>query len=222
MSPNNTSHRTQMDGLRRMPPAPTGHSYMQYTSVKMFLLLMQSIGMVAAYLLGIFYNYELLAITGCPVSVKLCAACITLGACVRGKVVLCVYLFIASCYIPRLYVKNAVSWGKCFVQKFWRHFTDHRCLPRSLIWHKWYNWGEPERAPHRRDIHARIVYIYIYVWYDRHPRRRSYTIHCAHSKIFRAIQTACYNVCVLHCAHAQACNIHCHVFKHRSSYVCAS
>ena len=22
-------------------------------------------------------------------------------------------------------------------------------------------------------------------------------------------------------AHAQACNIHCHVFKHRSSYVCA-
>ena len=43
----------------------------------------------------------------------------------------------------------------------------------------------------------------MYVWYDRHPRRRSYTIHCAHSKIFRAIQTACCNVCVLHCASVQ-------------------
>ena len=26
------------------------------------------------------------------------------------------------------------------------------------------DWGEPERAPHRRDIHARIVYIYIYIY----------------------------------------------------------
>ena len=65
-------------------------------------------------------------------------------------------------------------------------------------------------------------HIYIYVWYDRHPRRRSYTIHCAHSKIFRAIQTACCNVCVLHCASVQHPLPRVQAsFKHRSSYVCA-
>ena len=26
------------------------------------------------------------------------------------------------------------------------------------------NWGEPERAPHRRETHVRIVYIYIYIY----------------------------------------------------------
>ena len=26
-----------------------------------------------------------------------------------------------------------------------------------------YNWGEPERAPHRRVVHARIVFICMYV-----------------------------------------------------------
>ena len=31
------------------------------------------------------------------------------------------------------------------------------------------NWGEPERAPHRRYICARF-YIYYILWYDRHPR----------------------------------------------------
>ena len=33
--------------------------------------------------------------------------------------------------------------------------------------------------------------------------RRSYTIHCERSKIFRAIETACCNVCMLHCASVQ-------------------
>ena len=84
--------------------------------------------------------------------------------------------------------------------------------------------GASLSEPHIDGTFMRELFIYIimYVWYDRHPRRRSYTIHCAHSKIFRAIQTACCNVCVLHCAYRmQACNIHCHVFEHRSSYVCA-
>ena len=50
-----------------------------------------------------------------------------------------------------------------------RKVTPRRCSAESAkIMHYmyiWYvvrdNWGEPERAPHRRDIHARIVYIYI-------------------------------------------------------------
>ena len=65
--------------------------------------------------------------------------------------------------------------------------------------------GASLSEPHIDETFMRelFIYIYIYVWYDRHPRRRSYTIHCAHSKIFRAIQTACYNVCVLHCASVQ-------------------
>ena len=44
----------------------------------------------------------------------------------------------------------------------------------------------------------------MYVWYDRHPRRRSYTIHCAQSKIFCAIQIAWHNVSELHSASAHA------------------
>ena len=38
----------------------------------------------------------------------------------------------------------------------------------------------------------------MFVWYNRHPQRRSYTIRCAHSKIFHAIQATCCNVCVLY------------------------
>ncbi len=53
------------------------------------------------------------------------------------------------------------------------------------------------------ELFINYIYIYMYVWYDRHPRHRSYTIHCAHSIVFRAIQTACCNVCVLHCASVQ-------------------
>ena len=33
--------------------------------------LVQTVGLVAAYLLGVFYNYERLAITVCPVSCML-------------------------------------------------------------------------------------------------------------------------------------------------------
>ena len=32
------------------------------------------------------------------------------------------------------------------------------------------NWGEPERAPHKRYSCARIVYIYILSWYIRHAK----------------------------------------------------
>ena len=39
-----------------------------YTSLKILTLLVQTVGLILAYLLGIFYNYQRLAITGCPVS----------------------------------------------------------------------------------------------------------------------------------------------------------
>ena len=39
-----------------------------YYSLKILAPLVQTVGLIAAYLLGIFYNYERLAITGCPVS----------------------------------------------------------------------------------------------------------------------------------------------------------
>ena len=48
--------------------------------------------------------------------------------------------------------------------------------------------------------------ICLYVWYVVWPSPalcRSYTIHCAWYKIFHAIQAACCNVCVLHCASVQ-------------------
>ena len=68
--------------------------------------------------------------------------------------------------------------------------------------------GASLSEPHIDEKHMRelfiYIYIYMYVWYDRHPRRRSYTIHGVHSKIFRAIRTACCNVCVLHCARKRA------------------
>ena len=44
-------------------------------------------------------------------------------------------------------------------------------------------------------------------------RPSPYTIHCAHSKIFRAIQTARCNVRVLHCAGAAYIAMSCHVLK---------
>ena len=62
------SYRTQMNGLHTIPPAAAGRSYSQYTSVKVFTLLVQTVGLIAAYLLGILFNYERLAITECPVS----------------------------------------------------------------------------------------------------------------------------------------------------------
>ena len=34
-------------------------------------------------------------------------------------------------------------------------------LPVERVWHP-DDWGEPERAPHRREVHARFLYIYIY------------------------------------------------------------
>ena len=27
-----------------------------------------------------------------------------------------------------------------------------------------HNWGEPERAPHRRDERSQSIYVYIYYW----------------------------------------------------------
>jgi len=44
----------------------------------------------------------------------------------------------------------------------------------------------------------------IMIWYDRHPRHCSYAIHCMHSRIFCAIQTAWDKVCVLHSASTHA------------------
>ena len=40
-------------------------------------------------------------------------------------------------------------------------------------WQTYHNWGEPERAPHRRECRARSVCMY--VWYDRHPRAPFHT-----------------------------------------------
>ena len=74
---------------------------------------------------------------------------------------------------------------------------------RILIWRLAGRSAKPPNLIPRQIFRLYGIYIYMYVWYDRHPRRRSYTIHCAHSKIFRAIQTACCNVCVLHCASVQ-------------------
>ena len=62
------------------------------------------------------------------------------------------------------------------------------------------NWGKPERAPHRLYMCAQSVYIYVYLWYDRHPWRHSYTINCVCIPTFA-------------CSTAQACSINCHLFK---------
>ena len=85
------------------------------------------------------------------------------------------------------------------------------------------NWGEPERAPHRRDIHARIVYIYVCMYVcmygttvTRGAAHTQYTVRIPkYSAQYRP------HVVMFASSTAQACNIHCHVFKHRSSYVCA-
>ena len=36
-------------------------------------------------------------------------------------------------------------------------------------------WGEPERAPHRREVHARFLYIYIYIYGTSVTRAPPYT-----------------------------------------------
>ena len=48
----------------------------------------------------------------------------------------------------------------------WRQDRRERLLPQvSLleVCHAPASWGEPERAPHRREVHARFLYIYIYI-----------------------------------------------------------
>ena len=46
-----------------------------------------------------------------------------------------------------------------------------------------YNWSEPERAPHKRYMCARSVYIYL--WYNRHPQYRSiYIVQGPHAKFY--------------------------------------
>ena len=60
------SYSTQMNGLTPHA-AVAGHCPYKYANVKRFLLAVQSVGVIAAYLLGFIYNYEQLAITGCPV-----------------------------------------------------------------------------------------------------------------------------------------------------------
>ena len=78
-----------------------------------------------------------------------------------------------------------------------------------------FNWGEPERAPHRRETHARIVYIYG-TTVTRGAARTQYTVRIPkYSVQYRP------HVVMFASSTAQACNIHCHVFKHRSSYACA-
>ena len=41
-----------------------------------------------------------------------------------------------------------------------------------------HNWGEPERAPHRRVERSQSIYVYImyYIWYVRHPRAAIYNV----------------------------------------------
>ena len=74
-----------------------------------------------------------------------------------------------------------------------------------------HNWGEPERAPHRRKV-MRELYICMYVCMyvcmygttvTRGAAHTQYTVRFPKYSIFRAIQTACCNVCVLHCASVQ-------------------
>ena len=51
------------------------------------------------------------------------------------------------------------------------------------------------------------------IMFVRTPHHRSYTIHCVHAKIFRAILATCWNVCNIqwHCARLLVCSIHSHV-----------
>ena len=66
--------------------------------------------------------------------------------------------------------------------------------------------GASLSEPHIDGNHMRDLFI----WYDRHPRCAAH-IQCTVriQNIFRAMRTACCNVCVLHCASVQ----HCHVFR---------
>ena len=81
------------------------------------------------------------------------------------------------------------------------------------------NWGEPERAPHRRETHARIVYIYICMYGTTVTRGAAHTQYTVRIPKYSAQYRP--HVVMFASSTAQACNIHCHVFKHRSSYVCA-
>ena len=77
--------------------------------------------------------------------------------------------------------------------------AEHRAVSCLYVLYFWpgHYWAEPEQAPHRRVTACAKC---LYVWYDRHPLRRSYDCTGACSKIFRAIETASSNVCILHCA----------------------
>ena len=66
------------------------------------------------------------------------------------------------------------------------------------------------RAPHRRESHARIVYIYMYVWYGttvtRGAARTQYTVRIPkYSAQYRP------HVVMFASSTAQAYNLHCHV-----------
>ena len=104
-----------------------------------------------------------------------------------------------------------------------RHVTSRH----DHVAHKLYIIGASLSEPHIDETFMRELFIYIYiyicmyVWYDRHPRRRSYTIHYTvcipkYSAQYRP------HVVMFASSTAQACNIHCHVFKHRSSIVQAT
>ncbi len=86
------------------------------------------------------------------------------------------------------------------------------CMALLDRFYNYYNWGEPERALHRRESHARIVYIYGTSGAAAHTQ---YTVRIPkYSAQYRP------HVVMFASSTAQACNIHCHrvqaSFKHFS------
>ena len=118
----------------------------------------------------------------------------------------CILWFRWLVQVPR-YLGECCAWSSYLQAGRWISTETH-------------GWGEPERAPHRRDIHARIVYIYIYIYMygttvTRGAAHTQYTVPIPkYSAQYRP------HVVMFASSTAQACNIHCHVFEHRSSYVC--